>query len=288
MSDGGTVALDWTCDLDRVKAASQGGKPIVVILHGVTGGSAETYVSHLAEEIDARGWVAVVFNQRGCGASELTSSRMYCLAASWACADVLAHLRSSWPESPLLAVGFSLGANVLTKYVGEAGPQALLRAAVAVGNPLDTQRCGRLLDTGLSRLVYSKRICNNLKKYVRRHSQWLGGVVDLNVMETCETTRDFDDKLTAPAFGFAGAEDYYRRSASVQFLGTVAVPLLCVNSKDDPIAPGDPRYAQRASDEVAFAITQRGGHLAWVEGAWPMGPNWADRLVVQFFEKILS
>lgn len=46
-----------------------------------------------AEEIDARGWVAVVFNQRGCGASELTSSRMYCLAASWDCADVLAHLR---------------------------------------------------------------------------------------------------------------------------------------------------------------------------------------------------
>lgn len=284
INSNGTVALDWTENPATVLKAAQHGVPIVLLLHGVTGGSQEAYVGHLAESIHNRGWLAVVLNQRGCGDSALTSPKAYCGAASDDCADVVAHLSRAYPRCPLFAVGFSLGANILTKYLGEAWEKAPLDAAVAVGNPFDMLRCGRLLERGINRLLYSIPIAHKLKAYLHRHKDALAPVMDAARADSVTTTWEFDDAFTAPAFGFKSAEDYYRQASSLGRLGTVAVPLLCINADDDPIAPGDLDYAAGASGSVALVSTHKGGHLGWLEGWWPSGVNWADRLVIQYLE----
>eukprot|EP00667_Euglena_gracilis_P016543 EG_transcript_17332 len=278
MSDGGSVALDWTVPLEELRSASLEAAPTLIILHGVTGGSAENYVKHMAANARAEGWVAVVFNQRGCGDSKLTSPRAYCAASSDDCREVVAYIHRCRPSAPLLAVGFSMGANVLVKYLGEVGNESPLRAAVSLANPLDTLRCGRLLDTGLSRLLYSTAIVRRLQRYVRRHSEMVREVMDTSAEKHCRTVWEFDHRLTAPAFGFADAEAYYRAASSLSKLSMVETPLLCVNAEDDPIAPADPAYAALASEHVAMVTTRCGGHIAWLEGWWPLGANWADRV----------
>ena len=283
MPDSGTVALDWSRELSQEALAQTEGRPIVIILHGVTGGSQESYVTHVAEEVERKGWVSVVFNQRGCGDSEMTSPRAYCAASSDDCSHVVSYIHKQHPKSILLAIGVSLGANILVKYLGEAEKESPLKAAVSLAGPLDTLRCGELLNAGFSS-IYSLSIASRLKAYVHRHAHMISQIMDPNIANDCRTVWDFDDKLTAPAFGYSGAEEYYRSASSCGKLGTVAVPLLCLNSEDDPIAPANPQYADNASEFVAFAITKRGGHVAWLEGLWPFGKTWADRVLMQFFE----
>jgi len=276
LEDGGTIGLDWSVTPGARAAAAEGRTPVVIILPGVTGGSAEGYVTQLVAEVSSVGWLAVVFNQRGCGDTPLTSARGYCAAASDDCRTVVAHLHRQHPDCPLLAVGFSMGANILVKYTGEAGPECPLRGAVSLANPLDTLQCARLLDTGLSRLFYSAHIASRLKMYLHRHHEMVRNIADVTAAERCHTVWEFDAAFTAPAFGFPSAGAYYRAASSCDKLGSVAVP-------HDPIAPADPKYAAAASQNVAIVTTRCGGHVAWLEGAWPFGPRgWADRVAIEF------
>ena len=99
------------------------------------------------------------------------------------------------------------------------------------------------------------------------------------------TFREFDECLTAPLHGFAGADDYYLRASALPYLARIAVPTLCLSSEDDPFFPGDDVYRARdaASADVRFEITAWGGHTGFVSGAWPWRPHyWAEERAVDW------
>jgi len=99
------------------------------------------------------------------------------------------------------------------------------------------------------------------------------------------TFRDFDDCLTAPLHGFAGVDDYYRRSSAHGYLARVAVPTLCLSSEDDPLIPGDSAHRARdaSAAHVRFEITPWGGHTGFVSGDWPWRPRyWAEERSIEW------
>jgi predicted alpha/beta-fold hydrolase len=93
-------------------------RPMLVTLHGLSGGSYEIYLRQvlapLVTAADEREWAACVVNSRGCAMHKLTSNVLYNARATWDCRQTVKWLRKTFPNRPLYGIGYSLGANILT------------------------------------------------------------------------------------------------------------------------------------------------------------------------------
>eukprot|EP00892_Ulva_mutabilis_P003947 jgi/Ulvmu1/1924/UM012_0084.1 len=140
MRDGGCIALDWWRG-SEVPGSHEGAAPIVLILHGITGGSQEGYVKWMCRAAERRGWRAVVMNYRGCAGLALTTPVCYNAVHTHDIHEAVEHICQKFPEAPIFAVGYSLGALLLTKYTAEAdsgefaAAHAAPAASAAVGAP---------------------------------------------------------------------------------------------------------------------------------------------------------
>jgi predicted alpha/beta-fold hydrolase len=186
------------------------------------------------------------------------------------------------PESPLHIVGVSLGANVLCKWLGEQGSNVplQLRRAVAASTPFDLAEGSAHLERGFSK-VYSRHFVRKLRAKAQRALERHATLpVDRTRLLTAKTFWDFDEAFTAPVHGFAGADDYYRRSSSLPFLKDITVPTLLLSAVDDPFLPARVldrvREVARRNPALTLDFTPRGGHVGWVSG-----PPWAPRYYLE-------
>lgn len=152
------------------KIASDDSKPMLITLHGLSGGSHEIYLRHVLAPLVADGaWEALVVNSRGCAMSEITTPILYNARATWDVRQTVKWCRETFPNRPLFAIGYSLGANILTNYLGEEGDQCVLQAAVICSNPWNLEVSSKsLLRTWLGKEVYSKTMANSMKKLFER------------------------------------------------------------------------------------------------------------------------
>ncbi|OBZ89130.1 hypothetical protein A0J61_02831 [Choanephora cucurbitarum] len=268
--DGGAVALDWAPTKEGLEKDQT---PTLVVLHGLTGGSHESYIRCLLEVLTFPpfNYRAVVMNCRGCADSELASPQMYSGGYTDDLRVALKHIQKRLaPGTPLVGIGFSLGSNILVKYLGEERENTPFKAAVSVANPFDFKSAmERLHSTYIGRKVYSTAMANNLKKTYFRHKDIItkGGKVDNEKIMAAQTIRDFDDACTRRMFGFSTVDNYYRDASSCRFVEHVKVPLLCMNALDDPIASAEciPYDEIKVNPHVVLATTDYGGHLGWFE-----------------------
>ena len=87
--------------------------PMLVTLHGLSGGSHEIYLRHVLRPLVDEGWEACVVNSRGCAKSEITSGVLYNARSTWDVRQVVKWLRKMFPNRPLFGMGFSMGANIM-------------------------------------------------------------------------------------------------------------------------------------------------------------------------------
>ena len=149
--DGGTIALDWWEEQWRKKRPEKSKQqqhqtppsstsstssslsssspsslplpptaPLLLVLHGLTGGSKEGYVKSLCAHGTSKGFRAVAVVYRGCGGLKLTSRRAYSATFTSDVSRAAQQARREFPlAASVVAVGFSLGAIILSKYLGE-------------------------------------------------------------------------------------------------------------------------------------------------------------------------
>ena len=138
----------------------------------------------------------------------------------------------------------------------------------------------RKITRGFSRL-YQWYLLRSLHRDVQRKMAALGNDLGLarGELRRLNTFLKFDDRITGPWNGFAGAEDYYARTRSDVLLKHVAVPTLIVNANNDPLVPVHLIPHRRdLSDKVTLEITEGGGHLGFVCGRWPWSPQfWLEK-----------
>jgi predicted alpha/beta-fold hydrolase len=125
--------------------------------------------------------------------------------------------------------------------------------------------------------MYRERFLGALRAKLRRKACRFGGRVpgiDLAAAVAAVTFREYDERVTAPLHGFAGAEDYWSRSSAGAFLPSVRRPLLIVAADDDPLVPPGaiPRAAAAGNPKLTLEAFATGGHVAFVHG-----PPWAPR-----------
>lgn len=185
----------------------------------------------------------------------------------------------------LYAVGVSLGANALLKWLGERGPQArLVRAAAGVSAPQDLHAGAMALSRGFNR-VYTRNFLATLRRkslaMLARHP----GLFDAERLRSARTFFDFDDLVTAPLHGFDGALDYWRRASCKPFLRGIEVPTLVVNARNDPFLPAAAlASAREVSPAVTLCYPDTGGHVGFASGAPPGRLDWLPRTVLSFLE----
>lgn len=241
--------------------------PTVLVLHGLAGSFESPHVAGLLHAISARGWRAIGFHFRGTARQPNRSVIGYHSGKTDDPRHVLGLLRQRH-DGPLAVAGFSLGANVTLKLLGEDGEDAIVDAAAAISPPLVLEACADRMEHGLSKL-YQDRLLRDLGEYVRRKAE-AGVDLDTSVLDEVRTFRDFDDAITAPAHGFADSADYYAKASSRPFLPRIAVPTLVIHAADDPFfTPDVVPEPDELPDCVRFELAARGGHVGFVSGRRP-------------------
>lgn len=264
--------------------------PLVVVLHGLEGSTRRKYVSLMLRELFDRGLRGVGMNFRGCGGEPNRVARCYHSGDTGDLAHVVARLRHRYPGRPIGAAGFSLGGNVLLKYLGERGDRAVIAAAVAVSVPFDLPGSAERLSSGVMRRTYGALFLRSLQRKVGAKRHLLNGEADVDRALAARTLRDFDEAFTAPLHGFSGADDYYARSDVRRHLVRIRVPVLLLQARDDPFLPrgATPEALVASNPYLATAFTDRGGHLGFVEGALPWRPRfWAEREAARYLAREL-
>lgn len=273
LADGDFIDLDWNL--------AEGG-PLVILLHGLSGSADSHYARSLLTALQRRGLRGVLMNFRGASGEPNRLARSYHGGETGDLTTVIELLRRREPHTPLAAVGYSLGANVLLKWLGEQEQGAALCAAVAVSVPFDLGRSTVRLMQGLSRL-YQWHILRSLKRALAVKARRVELPIDLSALQGVSDFRRFDDLVTAPLHGFRNAEHYYRRSSSAGYLRAIGVPTLIVHALDDPFVPPAAVPDRSAlSPTIVLELSRYGGHVGFVSHAAPSGYGWLDGRILEF------
>ena len=195
---------------------------------------------------------------------------------------VLNSIRGQFDE--IHAVGFSLGGNLILKYLGEEGAASHISRAVAVSVPCDLAESAYKLATAENRL-YMWNFMRSMRAKMRQKAAAFPDQIDISGLEDITTFHAFDDRFTAPLHGFRDAQHYWDSCSSMHFLADIRVPTLLLNAKDDPfLTPGCfPEETCAESDHVFLETPERGGHVGFLNG----GKTYAESRSIEFFRSDL-
>ena len=274
-------------DVDRLAGAH--GAPLVVLFHGLEGGSGSHYAGGFARSIERRGWRGAVAHFRGCSGEPNRLPRAYHSGDAEEIGWILRRFGAERGSAPLFAVGVSLGGNALLKWLGE-DPAAgrVLSAAAAVSAPVDLMAAGDALGRGFN-LVYTRAFLATMRVKAEEKLARFPGLFDGRAMRSARTLREFDEVVTAPLHGFRDTDDYWTRASSKPALGRIRVPTLILNARNDPFLPEAalPDRSQ-VSGAVRLEFPKEGGHAAFVSGRFPGGIDWMPERVTAFFEETMD
>ena len=284
MPDGDFMTFDWVEPVAADPLA-----PTVVHFHGLEGSSESHYALALMAACRDRGWRGVVAHFRGCGGLPNRLPRAYFAGDTADCEWVMRTVRGRYPFAPLLAVGVSLGGNQLAKCLGDRGEDAAyLKAAVSVGAPVDLVAGSEGMRHGIN-LMYTKMFLSTLIEKVREKAKQFPGVIDTSGIDDCRDLNAFDDMFTAPMHGFADSLDYWTKCSAKPVLKDVRVPLLLLNSKNDPFLPAEALPTEsEVSSSVYLEQPDEGGHIGYPEGRFPGDLSYLPRRIMAFFDAVLD
>jgi predicted alpha/beta-fold hydrolase len=249
------------------------------VLHGLEGTIRSHYLLGVLARARLLGWNADALIFRSCNGEVTRARRLYHSGETTDLALVVERLVHAHPGQPLVLAGFSLGGNVLLKWLGERGDRlpSEIRGAVAVSVPFDLERGSRFIERGFGR-VYTRHFLRTLKAKARAKLARDPGLFDPQRLERAETLYDFDDAVTAPVHGFTDAHDYYTRSSSIGFLAAIRCPTLLLSAYDDPFLPAavldEVRRIAGSNASLTTEFHERGGHVGFISGATPWRPRY--------------
>lgn len=275
--------------LDIFRIPAPPGAPRLLVLHGLEGTLRSHYARGILQRATMAGWAADLLIFRGCGAELNRAPRFYHSGETGDLSFVAARITQEHPNAPLFAVGYSLGGNVLLKWMGERSvslPRQIC-AAVAISVPFDLEAGASYIHRGFSR-VYERHFLHTLKVKAAAKLRRFPGLLDATALDAAQSIVAFDEAVTAPIHGFAGAHDYYTRSSAIGFLADVCRPTMLISAYDDPFLP--PQVLRRVgvvageNPHLHPCFSDQGGHVGFVAGSVPGRPVYfsEDRIMAFF------
>ncbi|NKB34608.1 MAG: alpha/beta fold hydrolase [Pseudomonadales bacterium] len=272
LEDGDFIDLDWCADAPIGAEASE---VTVFILHGLCGCSSSSYVLSLQALLSQYNVSSVVMNFRGCSGEVNKKAKAYHSGVSEDVDEVFSKLSDKYPTKNFVCVGYSLGANVLLKWLGEIKQHSRISKVAAVSTPFSLSYCSKAMLSGLSQF-YGKyfvwRLVSDLQSKIdffrsNNSRDELDLLQNLGDLTSIRTIWEFDDLVTAPLNGFAHAEDYYNQCSSKKFLSNIQTETLLIQSSNDPLIPQESiPNTETLQSNVHLHLDSAGGHVGFIAG----------------------
>ena len=271
-------------DLDWSFAHSGPSKKVLVILHGLEGNAQRPYILGLARYFNQNGWDVAALNFRGCSGE---INRLYNSYNAGASADldlVISHIIAKNKYGILALNGFSLGGNLLLKYLGEGNllpPQ--LKAAVAISTPCDLHGSVKKLGEPKNR-IYSRRFVKKLKEQLSLRERHFPEQLQKKSILGCKNLISIDDLYTSKAHGFENALDYYKKSSALSFIPNISTPTLLINAKNDSFlsASSSPIKSAENNPDFYLEMPDYGGHVGFLQNK---KQTYTEERALEFIEK---
>ena len=260
LRDNDFLDLDWSF-------ATQKTNKLIIVLHGLEGNANRTYMLATAKICNQNNIDAVCVNFRGCSGENNKMYRTYHSGETEDLQDVIHHIISTKNYSEIYLKGFSLGGNVVLKYLGEGNTiPNQIKSAIAVSVPCFLYGSAKELHT-FKNVLYANRFKAHLKGKLKSKQIQFPEIISTSDIESIKTLFDFDDVYTSRAHGFKNALDYYKKSSSLQFLGNIKVPTLILNALNDSFLSPEcyPVKEAKNNSNLFLEMPKFGGHVGFFD-----------------------
>ncbi|WP_191860852.1 YheT family hydrolase [Hanstruepera ponticola] len=258
LPDDDFLDLDWSY-------TEQKSDKLIIILHGLEGNGQRPYITGVAKLFNNNKFDAVCVNFRGCSGEDNLQYRSYHSGATEDLEAVINHILKTKTYSKISINGFSLGGNMLLKYLGERHniPNEI-KAGVAVSVPCDLYGSCQELHK-VKNLAYHQNFKNYLVRRLRRKQKLHADKLSVEDIKSIKTLKDFDDVYTSKAHGFKDARDYYSQCSSLQFLSTIKTPTLILNALNDSFLSPEcyPVKEAKQNAQLFLEMPKYGGHVGF-------------------------
>lgn len=279
LPDGDFLDVDWAEPLIH-----NPNSPIVMVLHGLGGSIQSHYAQGILQTIVNHGWRGMFMHFRGASGMPNRLPRTYHSGDTEDVNYISRLLSIREPKATIMAVGYSLGGNVLLKWLAETGINNPISRAVAVSVPFELHKAATRLTEGFSQF-YQWVILRQLREHMQQKFKRIKSPIDMQGLDNIKTFWQFDSLVTAPLHGFIDVHHYYASSSTRPMIQHIQKPTLIIHSFDDPfMTPDCVPTAQELSPYVKLELTQQGGHVGFVSGTVPGRPvYWLEDRIMEYF-----
>jgi hypothetical protein len=260
---------------------------LAIIIHGLEGNGQRQYILGLAKYLNYNGWDSVAINLRNCSGEVNRLYKSYNAGASEDLGHIIKHILTKYTYHNISICGFSLGGNLLLKYLGEnrsIAPE--IKTAVAISAPCDLYDSLSEINKSQN-FIYQKRFLRHLKAKLYDRQIQFPNLLTISDINACKSLIDIDNLYTSVAHGYDNAMDYYAKCSSKQFLKNIKIPTLIRNAKNDSFL-GNLCYPTKEAKEnpcLFLEIPDYGGHVGFY---LPSKIYYNELRTLEFFEKKLD
>jgi len=271
--------------LDR-PAEPAAGRPLVILVHGLTGCEDSVYILSAARHLLDLGYAILRLNVRGAGPSRAYCGEHYHVGRTADFRRVLWQLPEDVTRDGIVTIGYSLGGAMLLKYLGEEGAFSPLRAAVTICSPIDLVRTAKHMVRPRNWL-YHNYILNGMKAEALAQGARISDD-ERAIVRGARSVTEYDDRFISPRYGFRGAEDYYRLCAPLEFMPDIRVPTMVLAACDDPWIPIEYYREFKWSDNpwLLPVFPSTGGHVGFHGDAG--NRPWCNLAIERFLERAVT
>ncbi|MDG3086965.1 hydrolase [Vibrio hannami] len=284
LPDGDFLDLAWS---EEWQSESAKNKPIFVLFHGLEGSFHSPYANGLMKAFADNGWLSVMMHFRGCSGKPNRLARAYHSGETEDARYFLTHLNSLFPQQPKVAIGISLGGNMLVRYLAQYRDDPILNAATVVSAPLDLAACSKRIESGFSK-VYRNYLLGSLKGNALKKEDKLNEAIGITstTIKQVKTLYGFDDAITAPLHGFRNAAEYYAKCSGLPVLNQVSIPLQVIHSKDDPFMTKKVIPDFKLNDNIRYRLFNQGGHVGFLSGSIRRPEFWLESAMPDYYRRM--
>ena len=273
-------------DVDRI---NKGNSQLMILLHGLEGSSASKYIKGFSKYFSSKGWDIAAKNFRSCSGDSNRLATSYHSGFTTDLIQLIEKENINTDYDKIVLVGFSLGGNVLLKYLGQNAENLpkKVKAAIAFSVPIDLKSSSIVLGKWQNK-IYLNRFLKTLKQKAIAKSLIFDSFPNSVLINATNDFQAFDNLVTAPLHGFEGADDYYKKNSSKQFLSDISLNTLLINAENDPFLDANcfPFDIAAASTKLHFEAPRGGGHVGFAMHL-PNGPYWSEIRADEFLKEVL-
>lgn len=274
--DNDFLDLDWSWvdNSDRV----------VIVLHGMEGDAGKHYVRGMIKKANEMGATGLGYNFRGCSGEPNLQLRSYHSGETSDLRFVIDFIIKKYKFKKIALVGFSLGANVVLKYLGEQKTIPEMKMGAGISSPCDLYSTSVKLNKWYNK-IYLKEFLVTLKAKSAAKELLFPGALDYKAIAKSYDFFTYDAAYTAPAHGFSSAKEYWEESSSLLYLQDIQVPTLLLSSVDDTFLGEEsfPYKIAENSESFYLRTTKSGGHMGYLQRN--QSELYSERIVFDFFKE---